>query len=329
MKDTFIIHIRERVLSGEKIGFDEACTLFEFGREKPFMLMAAASDIRFHFRGRTVSLCSIINAKSGRCGEDCKFCAQSAHYRTDIEVYPLLRADEILRAASAAKHRGVSSFGIVTSGSRISSKTEWGEILKAIEGISRIGIKPCASLGLIEEEEARRLKTAGLYRYHHNLETAPSYFKNICTTHEYEEDVRTVRIAQEAGLSTCAGGIIGMGEGIAERVELALLLRDLGVDGVPVNILNPIPGTPLAHVAGLHPLEILLTVAVFRFILPDRDIRICGGKEKNLRQLIPLGMVAGASSLMTGNYLTTSGREPRLDIEMINDLGLETVLSAG
>ena len=329
MKDSIILASKENVLSGKKIGFGEACALFESGRERPFVFIAAAADIRVHFRGRAVSLCSILNAKSGRCREDCKFCAQSAHYRTNIEVYPLLRADEMVRAASEAKRLGASSFGIVTSGVRITNEAEWDEILKAIKEIGRIGIRPCASLGLIGKEEARELKNAGLYRCHHNLETAPSYFKNICTTHDYEDDVRTILAAQEAGLSTCSGGIIGLGEDIGERIELALLLRDLGVDSVPVNILNPIPGTPLADVDGLPPMEILLTLAVFRFILPDRDIRLCGGKEKNLRQLLPLGMVAGASSLMTGNYLTTAGREARLDREMILDLGLETALPEG
>jgi len=166
------------------------------------------------------------------------------------------------------------------------------------------------------------LKEAGLYRYHHNLETSRTFFPEICTTHAYDEDVEAVMAAGEAGLSVCCGGLIGLGEGIQHRIELALTLRELNVESVPVNILNPIKGTPLSGTPPLSPLEILMTIAVFRFLLPDRDISLCGGKEKNLRQLLPLGLVAGANALMTGNYLTTPGRDTRLDLEMIKDLGL-------
>jgi biotin synthase len=175
---------------------------------------------------------------------------------------------------------------------------------------------------LIDIEKARELKAAGLFRYHHNLETSRSFFKNICTTHDYEEDVETIRNVKKAGLSVCAGALFGMGEGISHRIELAATLRELNVDSVPLNILNPIKGTPLSHMLPLPPLEILMTIAVFRFMLPDKDIKLCGGKEKNLRQLLPLGIMAGANSLMTGNYLTTTGRDSKLDMEMIADLGL-------
>ena len=175
---------------------------------------------------------------------------------------------------------------------------------------------------MLDETRARELKDAGLFRYHHNLETSRSYFKNICTTHDYAENIATLRVAQNAGLSVCAGALFGMGEGVTHRIELAATLRDLGVDSIPLNILTPIKGTPLDHLHPLPPLEILMTVAVFRFMLPCRDIKLCGGKEKNLRQLLPLSIVAGANSLMTGNYLTTTGRESFLDHEMIADLGL-------
>ncbi len=219
-------------------------------------------------------------------------------------------------------------FGIVTSGKRVKTKKEWAEIFKAVQGINKLGMKACASLGMIDREKAAALKAAGLYRYHHNLETSRSFFKEICTTHAYDEDVETVRAARAAGLSVCCGGLIGLGESIRHRIELALTLRDLGVDSVPVNILNPIKGTPLSRTPPLPPLEILMTIAVFRFLLPDRDIKLCGGKEKNLRQLLPLGLVAGANSFMTGNYLTTLGRDTRLDLEMIQDLGLQATREA-
>jgi biotin synthase len=195
-------------------------------------------------------------------------------------------------------------------------------IHEAIEGINELGLKPCASVGVIDRKKAMELKEAGLYRYHHNIETSRSFFRNICTTHDYDEDVETMRAAKEAGLSACCGGLFGLGEDIRHRIELAMTLKELDVDSVPVNILNPIPGTPLAGAAPLPPMEILITIAIFRFILPEKDIKLCGGKEKNLRQLLPLGIMAGCNSLMTGNYLTTLGRNTALDLEMIRDLGL-------
>jgi biotin synthase len=224
--------------------------------------------------------------------------------------------------AKKAGEDGAHMFGIVTSGTEIGSDREWNEILRAVHEIKSSGIKPCASLGMLNRQQAHELKKAGLYRYHHNLETSRSFFPSICSTHDYDEDIRTVRAAKEAGLSTCSGGIIGLGEQMEQRIELALTLKELDVDSVPVNILNPIQGTPLAGAAPLHPLEILMTLALFRFILADKDIKLCGGKEKNLRQVLPLALVAGCNSLMTGNYLTTTGRDTQLDLEMIQDLGL-------
>jgi biotin synthase len=280
-----------------------------------------ADEIREHFKDKRISLCGIINAKSGICPENCRFCAQSAHYHTTAPVYPLIASKEIIVKAKEARNNSAHYFGIVTSGTSISSEKEWKEIYRAIEGIHTLGIRPCASLGLITEKRAQELKRAGLYRYHHNLETAKSFFHNVCTTHEYEEDIETVKAAKRAGLSTCSGGIIGLGETIEHRIELAIMLRELDVDSVPVNILNPIPGTPLMNTLPLRPIEILLTTVIFRFILPDKDIKLCGGKEKNLRQLLPLSILAGCNSFMTGNYLTTLGREPSHDREMIEDLG--------
>ncbi len=315
--------LQRQAIRSRDIGADDALMLFEEGAAKPFRVMTAAAEIRRHFKGDAISLCGIINAKSGRCPENCKFCAQSAHHATDVESYPLKKAAEIIEEAEAFSRAGAEMFGIVTSGKRIKAKKEWAEIIKAIRGIHGLGMKACASLGIIDEETARTLKDAGLYRYHHNLETSRSFFPQICTTHAYDEDVETIRAARVAGLSVCCGGIIGLGEGIRHRIELALTLRELNVDSVPVNILNPIKGTPLSQALPLPPMEILMTVAVFRFLLPDRDIKLCGGKEKNLRQLMPLAIVAGANSLMTGHYLTTQGRNAALDFEMIKDLGLK------
>ncbi len=314
--------LKNQAIKNNGLTADSALDLFSAGVDYPFRVMAAATEIREHFRGRKIILCGIVNVKAGKCPEDCSFCAQSAHYETGVSSYPLKKAAQIIAEAAVAARNGAELFGIVTSGKMIKAKKEWSEIFRAIESIGKMGLKPCISLGIIDAQRAKDLKSAGLYRYHHNLETSRSFFPNICTTHAYEEDVATVQSAKAAGLSVCSGGVIGMGERITHRIELIETLRKLDVDSIPVNILNPIKGTPLARMAPLPPLEILITIAVFRFLLPDRDIKLCGGKEKNLRQLLPLAIVAGANSLMTGNYLTTDGRDSALDQEMITDLGL-------
>jgi biotin synthase len=315
--------LKKKVMNSGDLSFDDALHLYKSAVKHPFLLMAQATEIRERFKGHKISICSIINAKSGRCSEDCKFCAQSAHYKTEAPVYPLVGARAIIEEARRAKHSGAHFFGIVTSGTAIENDKEWREIYQAVRGINDLGIRPCASLGMLDRKRAYELKKAGLFRYHHNLETARSFFDNICTTHSYDEDIETNRLAKEAGLSICTGGIIGLGETMEQRIELALTVREIGADSVPINILNPIPGTPFSDNPPLSPLEILLTVALFRFILPGKDIRLCGGKEKNLRQLLPLGIVAGSNALMTGNYLTTTGREPKDDIDMLIDLGLD------
>ena len=304
------------------VSASEALELFIEASGNPWLILSAASEIREHFKGREIILCGITNAKSGRCPEDCGFCAQSSHYKTNAPSYPLKTAKQIIADAGRAARNGAEFFGIVTSGKRLNTQKEMTEIIKAIKGVREAGMIPCASLGMIDREKAMALKAAGLFRYHHNLETARSFFKNICTTHDYEEDIATIQAAKEAGLSVCAGALIGMGENISHRIELAETLRKLNVDSVPLNILNPVKGTPLSHMKALPPMEILMTVAIFRFMLPDKDIKLCGGKEKYLRQLLPLGIVAGANSLMTGDYLTTAGRNSSLDHEMILDLGL-------
>lgn len=313
--------LQKRAIRSKNLDAACAMRIFEEGATRPFRVMAAAADICRHFKESNISLCAIMNAKSGKCPEDCKFCAQSARYDTGVMTYPLKKTSEIIQEAYKARLAGAEMFGIVISGRHVTKK-DLREIVKAIREINAMGIKTCASLGIIDGQTARILKEAGLYRYHHNLETSRSFFPKICSTHSYEEGIMTIHAAKTAGLSVCCGGIIGMGEGIGHRIEFALTLRDMDVDSIPINILNPITGTPLAETRPLPPLEILMTIAVFRFLLPDRDIRLCGGKEKNLRQLLPLGLVAGANALMTGNYLTTPGRQTDLDMEMINDLGL-------
>lgn len=315
--------LKERAIKGRDIRQEEAAGLCEIGAQRPFALMAVASEIREFFKGKRVNICGIVNAKSGKCPENCRFCIQSVHYETASPVYDLLPKADIVAAARRAKAAGAHMFGIVTSGTCIDSEAEWKVIYEAVREIGALGIRPCASLGMIDENRAAALKKAGLYRYHHNLETARSHFDNICTTHDYQEDIDTILAAKKAGLTTCCGGIIGLGESMEQRIEFAFTLKGLDVNSVPVNILKAFPGTPLFGTPSVRPLESLVTIAIFRFVLPDKDIKLCGGKEANLRQLLPLGIVAGCNSLMTGEYLTYSGREPGLDMEMIKDLGLE------
>lgn len=321
--ESHIKELAEKAVNQRGISESDASSLYQIGLKHPFLVMAYGSEIREYFKGKKISLCCIVNAKSGICPENCCFCAQSAHYHTNAPVYPLLSASEIVEKAREAKECGAHFFGIVTSGTSIGSELEWEEIYKAIEGINKLGIKPCGSLGMLSDGEASALKDAGLYRYHHNLETSRSYFHNICSTHDYEDDIKTNKAAKRAGLSVCCGGIIGLGETMEHRIEMAMTLREIDVDSVPLNILNPIPGTPMEGNSPLSPIEILLTISIYRYILPDKDIKLCGGKEKNLRQLLPIGIVAGCNSLMTGNYLTTTGRDAAHDIEMIRDLDLE------
>lgn len=314
--------LADKAIASRSITETDALELYGEGQKDVFGLLARASKIREHFKGNSVNLCGIINAKSGLCPENCRFCAQSAHHHTGAPVYPLVPAEEIAEKGRIAREGGVHMFSIVTSGTRIETVNEWKTIYHAIRLLNEMGIKPCASLGMLDETTARSLKSAGLYRYHHNLETSRSFFDSICSTHEYTEDTDTVRIAREAGLTVCSGGIIGLGEKMEHRIEMAMTLRELDVDSVPINILNAIPGTPLENIDPLTPIEILLTVALYRFILPDKDIKLCGGKEKNLRQLLPLAVVGGCNSLLTGNYLTTLGRDTSADLEMIRDLGM-------
>jgi len=320
---TLISSCREKVLNERPITADEAVELIKLENDWVPDLLAAASHIRRKYKGNSIKLCAIINAKAGCCAENCAFCAQSGHHQTNVQSHALLEPKKLLAGADEAAVMGAHLFGIVTSGTRINSPREWKTILSAITEIKcKNKIAPCTSLGILTPDQARELKEAGLQSYHHNLETARSFFPQICTTHDYEEDVQTVRNVKAAGLSTCSGGIFGLGESLEQRIELAMTLRDLEVDSVPMNFLNPIKGTPLENKGTVPPLEALKTVAVFRFLLPRQDLKLCGGKEVTFRQLLPMGLMA-ANSLMIGNYLTTAGRSPELDKEMIEDLGLD------
>jgi biotin synthase len=320
---TTISSFADRVIAGGTLSGDEAVQLSRTAGSDLYFLFAEANRIRERVFGNEIFLCSIINAKSGRCPENCSFCAQSAFHATDAPVYPLVDENRMVECAREAEANGSTCYGIITSGTGIARGPELDTILRTIRRIrNETAISPSCSLGIIDRETAVALREAGMETYHHNLETARSFFPSVCTTHDYEEDVATVRAAKEAGLKVCCGGIFGLGENAAQRVELALTLRELEVDSVPLNFLNPVPGTRLEHASNITPLECLATIALFRFILPDRKISVCGGREKNLRDLQSWIFLAGASGTMVGNYLTTPGRPVAVDRQMIADLGL-------
>lgn len=287
-------------------------------------LMAGAHRIREQFFGNKIEFCSIINAKSGRCAENCAFCAQSAHAETTAPTYPLVTEEEIVSGARQAEADGSHCYGIVTSGTRIKAGQELDTVLSSIRKIRETTkIEPSASLGILDVETAKALATAGCVTYHHNLETARSFFPEICTTHDYEDDVETIRVAKDAGMKVCCGGIFGLGESLEQRVELAETIRDLGVDSIPLNFLNPVSGTRLQNARHLAPMDCLRIITLFRYVLPDKKIAVCGGREPNLREFQSWIIMAGASGTMVGNYLTTTGRDRATDLQMFQDAEVE------
>jgi len=309
-----------RCAEGHCLDESEAMALLNATGAELTAVFAGAHWLREKQFGQRAELCSIINAKSGRCPENCACCAQSAHHQTDTPVYGLKSVEEILRGARAAEAEGAHCYGIVTSGTRISAGAEMAQILQALGRIRReTSIDPSASLGILDRETATALAAAGCVTYHHNLETARSFFPRICTTHDYEEDVETVRVAKAAGMKVCCGGIFGLGESLDQRYELGLTLRQLEVDSVPLNFLNPIEGTPLAGQACLTPMDCLRVIALFRYLMPSQSISVCGGREPNLRDFQSWIFMAGASGTMIGNYLTTSGRNREIDLQMFKD----------
>ncbi len=288
-------------------------------------LLARARAVRETVHGKGVSLCGIVNAKSGHCPEDCGFCQQSARFEgTGATEYPMLTAREIADQAKAAEAAGAREFSIVTSGTRVSSERELRTLEEAVRLIrAETALEPCASLGLMRRPELARLKGAGLLHYHHNLESARSFFDRVCTTHGYDEQIETIRAAKELGFQLCTGGILGMGETPEQRVELAETLRDLGVECVPINFLNPRPGTPMAQVKAITAEECLAAIAVFRLMMPGAHIFVMGGREVNLGAQQHRILDAGADGTMVGHYLTSAGTAPRDVVEMIREKGYQ------
>lgn len=286
-------------------------------------LCSGADRIRKHFKGDHVDLCSIINGRSGRCSENCKFCAQSAHHCTGIEEYPFLDEEKILAECLHNEERGVHRFSIVTAG-RTLSDDDFEKAISAYKLMdSKSSLELCASHGLLSQEQFDRLHSAGVRRYHANIETSRRNFPNICTTHTYEDKIECIRRAQKAGFEVCSGGIIGMGENWEDRIDMAVSLSELGVKSIPINALMPIKGTPLENTERITAEDILRTVALFRYIVPEADIRLAAGRNL-MENCGAKAFLSGADATITGDMLTTSGNDIQGDIEMLNSMGFST-----
>ena len=311
--------LTDQVISGKKISKEEALFLY---RQPLLELCGSADKIRKYFCSDQFGICTIINAKSGSCSENCKFCAQSAHNHTCAATYPLLSKEEILAQAKINHEQGVLRYSIVTSGKRLSDAEVdlMCEVVREIK--EKIGISVCVSFGLLNEQQFRKLKEAGVTRVHNNLETSRRNFPNICTTHKFDDKIQAIRAAQDAGLAVCSGGIMGLGETAEDRIDMALTLRELGVLSIPVNMLNPIPGTPFENNERLTPEDMQRIVAVYRFILPQASIRLAGG-----RGLMPdkgkSCFTSGANAAISGDMLTTAGITTKTDMALLKELGYE------
>lgn len=313
-----IDEVKNRVLAGKDITVDEALALSRTNELEA--LYAAADEIRIHFMGDKVDLCSIMNAQSGRCSEDCKWCSQSRHFKTGIPEYGLVSTESAVTLAQEYHKLNVEHFSLVTSGRALKPKQidRACEIYDAIRNECSISL--CASMGLLRTPELSKLKESGVDRYHCNIETAPSYFDSLCTTHTIEDKQRTIREAQALGMKICSGGIWGMGETMQQRIEMAFVLREMHVDSIPINILNPIAGTPLESALPLDDDDILLSFALYRFINPAAHIRFAGGRSLILH-IQEKALKLGVSAMMVGDYLTTSGADIDKDNEMLSRLG--------
>jgi len=315
--------IGDKVLEGGSVSMKEILPLLEAKGPDVMDLVAVANRVRVEFNGNEIDLCSLLNAKSGKCSEDCAFCAQSAHYQTDAPTYPLMNADQMVKEAREAQKRRTGRFCLISSGRQLNDK-EFEVILSGLDRIRKeTTLDLDCSLGTLSEERAEALKRVGVTRYNHNLETAETHFPKICTTHSFRDRIKTIEVLKDQGFSICCGGIIGLGESPQQRLELAFSVRQLGIECIPFNILNPRPGTPLEHSEAIPPIEIIKTISLFRLVLPKGTIKIAGGREANLRDLQSLALLAGANGLIVGNYLTTPGRNAEDDLTMVKDVGFQ------
>jgi biotin synthase len=321
-----ISELGQKVLGGGRIEKDEAMFLFNLDSTGDIMdLIAWANRIRERYKGNQIHLCSIVNAKAGNCSENCSFCAQSSFHQTGSPKYGFVDPEPLEEAAVEAGTNGVTALGIVAAWKGLNEGPLLDEVCDRISELKAGGkVRPDASLGLIKSQTvANRLKEAGLECYGHNLESSRAFFGHHCTTHTFDDRLQTIEYLKKAGIKICSGGIIGMGESREDRCDLALTLREIGANVCPINILNPIKGTPFENMPPLPPMEILKTIACFRFLLPRQEIMIAGGRTVNLRDLQSMIFTAGASALMVGNYLTTLNQSVEKDLQMLKDLGLD------
>lgn len=312
--------LAQQALAGEIISREAARAVLQADDEHLLDQLAAAYRVRRHYWGNRVRLHFLLNAQSGLCPEDCHYCSQSKISAADIEKYPFMTQEKILAAAERAYAVQAGTFCMVISG-RSPSERVFGQVLDAVRAVkAQYPMKICACLGLLDEHQTRQLAEAGVDRVNHNLNTAEAYHGDICTTHTFQDRVETVKAVQAAGLTTCSGGILGMGESDEDVIDLALSLRQMNVTSVPLNFLIPIPGTSFEDINTLSPRQCLRILCLFRFLLPSQEIRVAGGREVHLRHLQPLGLYA-ANSIFIGDYLTTPGQAAQADFEMIRDLG--------
>ena len=316
------VQMKEKILKGYQVTKEDALRLYNEPLEE---VCRAADEIRRHFCGDRFDICTIVNGRSGKCSENCKFCAQSAYYHTSAKEYPLLETDEIVRQARYNAERGVLRYSIVTSGRALNDR-EIGKMCEAIRAVKdKVKIEVCVSFGLLTKEQFCRVKEAGASRVHNNLETSRRNFPNVCTTHTFEDKLWAVRAAQQAGLEVCSGGIMGLGETVEDRVDMAFTLRELGIKSVPVNMLNPIPGTPYEQNERLSADDMRRIAAMYRFILPDAAIRLAGGRGL-LADKGEKSFLSGANAAISGDMLTTAGYTVESDMEMIGRLGYQAKL---
>ena len=322
---SFVLDIKEKVINGYNITKEEALKLYNSPLDE---LTESANEIRKYFCGNKFDICTIINAKSGKCSEDCKYCAQSAFYNTNIDEYPILEKEKILKDAKNNDENGILRYSLVTSG-RCLTDSEIENVCDIVREIkNNTNIQVCVSLGLLKEEQFKKLKEAGVSRIHNNIETSRQYFNSVCTTHTFDDKLETIKAAQRAGLTVCSGGIMGIRESISDRIHMAFTLRDIGINSVPINMLNPIPGTPYENLKPLTINDMKRIVAVYRFILPKASIRLAGGRglmEDSGKECF----TSGANAAISGNMLTTSGITIETDLKLLEELGYKKELCNG
>lgn len=308
---------KEAVESGTPASVEDALKLNELYSVDE--LCEAADEVRLKWCGNVVHTCSIVNARSGRCGEDCKWCAQSAHHSTGIKEYEYIPHDELMAVFRDNRRRGVKCFSLVTSGRKVSNMTTFCNLYKEADGIG--GMNLCASMGLLEREQLQQLWDAGVRKYHCNLESSPNYFPKLCSTHTIEDKLRTINIAKKIGFKICSGGIIGMGETLRDRLELAELARNAGASSIPVNILQPIKGTPLENIELISEEEIIRSVALMRLVAPKCTLHFAGGRARLSHKAMARILRGGINGALVGNMLTTVGNKIDEDYKLFEETG--------